>query len=152
MSVTTYTENELDKLKIRIGINKDYEEWFISDYEDCFFDLGEYEDIELLNELMQACCELNNEALIKAAFDHETVNSASYALEVLENINDNYCLLEHLKDNVEYGMYLVDNYYMDEFKQLGHLSKYIDYEAIGHDCELNGQILHTEYGCLEIIK
>ena len=47
------TEEELQASLKRIGINKEYEEYFITDYEsDCGIKIGEYENIIELNKQM----------------------------------------------------------------------------------------------------
>ena len=49
------TEEELDKVYERIGINEDYEEIFITDYETPFFTtIDEWESITDLNDLAEA--------------------------------------------------------------------------------------------------
>ena len=47
------SEKELQELFERIGINEEYEEYFITDYECDFYEVGEYENIKTLNEIAE---------------------------------------------------------------------------------------------------
>jgi len=148
------TDEELDNLYKRIGINEQYEEIHICDAEDCFIEVGRYENVNALNEMIVACMEFGNEFgnenLIKAVFEHEDVDSVSEAMEVLERIENNYCLHEDIHSYEDYGYYIVDNFYTHEIKEDSFLYGYINFEDIGLTSNLNGEMVLTDYGCLEI--
>lgn len=57
------SEEELEKVFKRIGINDEYEEYFITDYESDVDGLkvGEYENVDDLNELAEALEDLDSE-------------------------------------------------------------------------------------------
>lgn len=57
------SEEELEKVFKRIGINDEYEEYFITDYESDIDGLkvGEYENVDDLNELAEALEDLDSE-------------------------------------------------------------------------------------------
>ena len=54
-------KKELEEVKERIGINEQYEEFFISDYESDIdgLEIGEYDNIEQLNRLVKTLNDLN---------------------------------------------------------------------------------------------
>jgi len=139
------TPEELDNLYTRIGINEYYEEIFIADIENCYIEIGEFDSIPELNEMAQVALKVGNDKLIKAVFEYESVNSAAEAIEILETIEDDYYLLENINSHDDYGFYYVENHYekLDDFTK-----RYLDYEAIGRDCELNEEYTLTEYGAL----
>ena len=53
------SDEELQEVFKRIGINKEYEEYFITDYECDFYEIGEYESISTLNEMAEKIDNLN---------------------------------------------------------------------------------------------
>ena len=60
-------EEELKKVFERIGINKEYEEYFITDYEtDLSIEIGEYENIKELNETIEELEDLTDFDIDKA--------------------------------------------------------------------------------------
>ena len=58
-------EDKLADILVRIGVNEEYEEFFITDYETSFHSLrdvlGEYESIDMLNELAEMLDELSED-------------------------------------------------------------------------------------------
>lgn len=55
------SNEELQKVFERIGINEEYEEYFITDYECDFYEIGEYENIDTLNEIAEKIDNLDEE-------------------------------------------------------------------------------------------
>ena len=55
------SNEELQKVFERIGINEEYEEYFIADYECGFYEVGEYENIDTLNGIAERIEELDEE-------------------------------------------------------------------------------------------
>ena len=55
------SDEELQKVFERIGINEEYEEYFITDYECDFYEIGEYENIDTLNEIAEKIDDLDEE-------------------------------------------------------------------------------------------
>lgn len=55
------SQEELQKVFERIGINEEYEEYFITDYERDFYEVGEYESLDTLNEIAERIEELGEE-------------------------------------------------------------------------------------------
>ena len=55
------SNEELQAVFKRIGINEEYEEYFITDYECDFYEIGEYESISTLNEMAEKFDDLDEE-------------------------------------------------------------------------------------------
>lgn len=140
------SEEELQASLKRIGINKEYEEYFITDYEsDCGIKIGEYENIENLNSQM---LELDN-LISNVSDEHKAkamISELSYDIqEVIDNW-DGYDFIEGWTAE-DYEQDIVENCY-DVNKLIdGWLSNYItiDYEAMARD---DDRIWETEDGVL----
>lgn len=78
-------EEELKKVFERIGINKEYEEYFITDYEtDLNIEIGEYENIKELNETIEELEDLTD-------FEIDKVNAIiEYDSTDLRGVIDSY--------------------------------------------------------------
>ena len=134
------TEEELEATFLEIGINEQYEEYFITDYSS---NCDEYVNLHALNEQMQdlanyddfdkleACIEYasNLEEAIKMATSDDVYFQAGVTAE------------EYLEQQIE------DSYNLD-FKNLGWLSSYvtIDYEAMARD---SYNLFETSNGVIE---
>ena len=143
------TETELETVLERIGINEQYEEYFITDYE-CDIEgleINEYSNIEELNELAEQLEDLEeaeqkaiqamlldgydfNEALEKAAdgdfriyYDCDDMTDVAY--EVVEECG----YLQGVPDTV---------------------ARYFDYEAFGRDLDIEGKYYNIDGDIIEI--
>ena len=123
----------------------EYEEFFITDYECEFMRIGEYENLEKLNEIAQA---------IEDLYDYE--QDIVKAL-----INDGYSLEDALnkKDDCYYyadchSMADVAEQYANETGLLDsipdNLRYYFDFEAFGRDMSFDGHWIETDNGYIEI--
>lgn len=144
-----FTEDELEETKQTIGIDGVlYEEWFITDWETDIegLKIGEYEDIEALNETIEAYENLNEwEADTAAA----AVECFGYSLnEVLERI-DEFNLYSDINDEYDLGYYWAVESGCYEVDAKNPLSRYIDYEAFGRDINLETSGGFTSYGYIE---
>lgn len=126
------SEEELEAVYKRIGINEEYEEIFFTDWE-CDFDtgLGEHENIDDVNELAEALQTVEHyaeesklESLIEA-----TGCSLQEALERLDNATfyPGYTLEEVAEEIV------ADCYNLPEFAL-----RYFDYAAFARDLSFDG--------------
>lgn len=82
-------EEELKKVFDRIGINKEYEEYFITDYEtDLNITIGEYENIKELNETIEELEDLTDFEIdkVNAIIEYENYDS----VEDLQNVISDY--------------------------------------------------------------
>lgn len=125
------TDEELEAVYERIGINEHYEEVFITDYETELegFKVGEYDNIEELNELIKELEDLDE-------YDLEKVEAIIEAYgadirEAIENI-DSYTYYSGMSlDDLAYE--LVEEMNLPEFAE-----RYFDYDAFTRDLELDG--------------
>lgn len=133
---------EISESISRIGINEEYEEWFLTDWEvnsEIDIDIGEYSDIYTLNEIAEQISNLDEREKIAAAILLNDYG-ADWA-EVLSIIeNGDYILLENIKDYSYLGMALAD----ENGDVPDDLYNYIDWEEYG---EVEGQDYMLDYNC-----
>jgi len=123
----------------------EYEEFFITDYECDYLDIGEYDNLDRLNEIA------------------ETVeNLDDYEKDIVKALmNDGYSLEEALdkKDDVFFypdcdNMTDVAYQYIEETGMLDnvpdHIKNYFDYEAFGRDMSFEGHWIATDNGYIEV--
>lgn len=142
---------EMKMTLYEIGINEQYEEIFITDYEsdiaglcDC---LGEYENLLALNYLAKKIEEVDCTAdELEALLDYgEYTGSIEDLITLLDN-TDCFVLYPNVESDSDLG-----NYYIEEMGLLRELKgnvleHYIDYEAYGRDLRLNEGGLYTKNG------
>lgn len=133
------TDDELEEVKARIGISDEpdengnyYEEYFITDYENDYgYKVGEYENLDDLNEIAEELEDLDEEqkdamnAYTECMYDDinkaiETVTNGDY--RVYYNCND--------MSDVAYEV-VQECGYLDQIPE--SLRNYFDYEAFGRD-------------------
>lgn len=145
------SEEELEKVFKRIGINDEYEEYFITDYESDIdgVKVGEYENIDDLNELAEALEDL----------DSEEENVLSVMLEdgctfeeALEKIKDRDYMVYYNCDSMEDVAYQVveESGLLDGVPE--KVARYFNYEAYGHDLEIEGTFYQINNAYIEIFK
>lgn len=125
-------ENELEEVLERIGINEQYEEYFITDFETEIdgLNVDEYSNISELNELAEQLESLDE-------YDLEKVGAIieAYGAELQEAI-------ENIDDYTYYsGMSLEDVAYeiVEECYELPEIAqRYFDYEAFARDLGYDG--------------
>lgn len=145
------TKEELEKVFERIGINEEYEEYFITDYEcDFGYQVGEYENLESLNELAETLDELeeDEERVVKAAIEY------GYTLdEAIETANNgDYRIYSNCNDMTDIAYQVVEECgYLDKVPET--VSRYFDYESFGRDLGIEGTFIFLEDGdCIELIR
>lgn len=144
------SEEELEAVFERIGINEEYEEFFITDYEcDFGYKVGEYENLEELNKIAEQFEDLDEtekevfQALIEEGYKSE---------EALEKISDSdYMIFWNCSDMED-----VAREYAEETGLLNqipdNLQSYFDFEAFGRDMSYEGHFVFTDNGnCVEIL-
>lgn len=145
------SEEELEKVFKRIGINDEYEEYFITDYESDVDGLkvGEYENVDDLNELAEALEDL----------DSEEENVLSMMLEdgctfeeALEKIKDRDYMVYYNCDSMEDVAYQVveESGLLDGVPE--KVARYFNYEAYGRDLEIEGTFYQINNAYIEIFK
>lgn len=144
-------EDKLNNILKQIGINDEYEEFFITDYETSFSGLrdvlGEYENIETLNELaeMLEALSSDDEDKLNAILEVESCRNVTDIKELIERL-DEFDLITDIDDDDDLGRYLIDDCGVLSIPE--PLQNYIDYEAYGRDVRLEQNITYTSYGCL----
>lgn len=143
---------ELQQALKDIGIGKEYEEYFITDYESSFVGLrdilGEYESIEALNELAEILEALSNddEDKLNAILECESCKSIDELKELIESLDD-YDLLPDIDDDEDLGYYYIED--CGIFPDIPEcIRNYIDYEKFGRDVRLEGSIVYSSYGAV----
>lgn len=142
------TDEELEKVKERIGINKFYEEWFITDYETNFgFKVDEYANLDELNGMAETLDNLSDteieimEALTENGYDLED------ALKVLDGVIY-YSNCEDMED-IAY-QYIEESGLLNNVPQ--EIARYFDYAAFGRDIETEGNFIFTDNGnCIQVL-
>lgn len=132
----------------RIGINEQYPNYFITDYDigisEMSENLGEYQRLDELNYLANEMAGMDGQELQK--FEGilqsgvglpETENAKAY-INLIHNL-DCYELLEGVTNDEEYGRYIVENREaaMSNSEQVQWLLQYVDMEAVGRDASIN---------------
>lgn len=150
------TREEMQAVFDRIGINDQYEEYFITDYDINIPTmranlLGEYESLDRLNYLAGRLNELDSEELEK----FEEILSSGIdlyqepGLEAYINLTynlDTYDLYPDVNNEYDLGYYIVHEIGSYDLEAMGDLTMYIDYEALGRDTMINDMCSFSEHG------
>lgn len=143
------SNEELQKVLDRIGINEEYEEYFITDYETDLegIEIGEYSNLDDLNEMAETLESLDNDE--KEVVD--AIMSEGYNLEEAIEKKDDcivYCDCSDMED--------VAREYAEQTGLLNsipeNLQSYFDFEAYGRDMSYEGTFVFTNNGnCVQIL-
>jgi len=139
-------KEDVQALFDRIGINEEYEEYFITDYEtDLPMEIGEYENVFSLNDMAEELSELTDYELKK----YKAILEAGFWREHKDIIDhlDDYNLSEDITNCTEYAEMLID----DNSNIPEDIKGYINYEAYGNDMSSCVDGAFTEYGWIERI-
>ena len=127
-------EDDLKKALEEIGINEEYEEYFITDYENNIFDFGEYTSIAEINETVEKyeeLCEDNDEEIVNALFNEynnlDDVENAFDNIKVYYNVDD----MEDVAEQYVEETCMLENIPTD-------IAKYFDYKKLGDNMEYDG--------------
>lgn len=125
--------------------NKEYEEYFVTDYEDSdiwhpYF--GEYPSIQDLNDAAEQLDYIDDEDKFQAIVDNWGLD------EALNNYDDFY-LYSDINDDYDLGYYWIEESGCYDLRGLGNLTNYIDYEAFGRDVALESDGYFSDYGWIE---
>lgn len=149
-------EDELNEILKEIGctyydengekINTFYEEFFFSDWETDFNnDFGEYEDIDIINEIAENMAAWFDKDKFKAACEIWAVK------EVSDNGEDCYSLYPDVNNDYDLGYYWIEESGCYDLSKMGNLSNYIDYERFGRDVRFESSGGFTDYGFIEYV-
>lgn len=139
------SEEELEEVFARIGINEEYEEYFITDYDGIWAGSmkDEYISIERLNDIAETLQEFDEDVL-SAALEYWILD------DVLEMNPDDLILYSDVHNDHDLGYYWIEE---SGCYSLGDdiLSRYFDYEAFGRDIAMEAPGGFTTYGFIEYI-
>lgn len=144
------SNEELQKVFERIGINKEYEEYFITDYECDFYEIGEYESISTLNEMAEKFDDLDEEQeqVVKVLMS-ECGYDLDGAIEKAES--GDYRIYTDCNDMTDVAYAVIEE--CDYLRNVPEtVARYFDYEAFGRDLGIEGSFHFLDNGdCIEII-
>ena len=140
--------DKLDEVLERIGIDGEYEEYFITDYEASFanLNLSEYTSIEALNEFAERLDEMESWEVEKlaAVLEYEAINSITEIMDIIDHLDD-FDILADVEDDEGLG-----RYYAEELCTLSavpaHLRCYFNFVSYGRDIRLESVGCYTSYG------
>lgn len=143
------SEEELEKAMQEIGINEEYEEYFITDYE-CDIDgleIGEYSNLEELNELAETLEDMDDADA--KAFTAYIQNGSNFE-EALEGVqNGDYRIYYNCNDMEDVAMEVVEECgYLQNVPE--NVARYFDYEAFGRDLAIEGTFIYVDGDYVEI--
>ena len=139
-------KEDIQTLFDRIGINEQYEEFFITDYEsDLPMEIGEYENVFSLNDMAEELSGLSEyemtkyRAILEAGFWHNH-------MDIIDHLDD-YHISQDITNPTEYAEMLIDNNpnIPDDIKG------YLNYEDYGNDMSSGVDGAFTQYGWIERI-
>ena len=137
------TDEEIEEAKEKIGIDyEEYEEYFITDYDDAPEGLGEYESIDRLNEIAEKL--EDDEDLFEAICEYGGVETA------LEADFDEWDLRSDIRDDEDLGWYYAEEVGGLEIPE--NIKPYFDYERYGRDIRYEVSGAFTSYGWLECYR
>lgn len=123
----------------------EYEEFFITDYECDFMEIGEYDNLDRLNEIAEEIENLEDyeKTIVKALIND------GYSLEDAINKKDDCVLWTGCNDMTDVAyQYIEETGLLDN---AGQLANYFDYEAYGRDMSFDGHWIETDDGMLEVM-
>lgn len=144
----------MDKLNdalARIGINDQYQEYFITDWESPLanLEINEFTSISEVNELaeqLEALSDWDYEKLA-AVLEAEDPSSVAGILALIQELDD-FDLIPEIEDETNLG-----EYYAEEcciFNGLPEVvQRYFDYSAYGREIHLEGRGTFCSYGYVE---
>lgn len=147
------TPEEMQQVFTEIGINEQYEEYFITDYDceitgltDCF---GEYENLSMLNFVANKIieCRILVEELEGMLELGEHTGDSIELIHLLEN-RDCFWYIPDVENDYDLGYYYLDVEGALYELQKNHsvLANYFDYEAYGRDIRFDEGGIFTSSG------
>ncbi|MDT2661141.1 antirestriction protein ArdA [Enterococcus hulanensis] len=137
---------DFDEMKEQIGLNDEYEEYAIHDYE-LPFEIDEYIRIDELNRLCSLAEEIADTPIGDACHEIQRAFFSSFE-EMVEHIDDIYHYPDcHDMSDVAYQ--LVNEGMLGEVSE--KLGNYIDCDAYGRDLEISGNYVVTTQGVFEYV-
>lgn len=136
------SQEELEKVFERIGINEEYEEYFITDYECDLYEVGEYENIDKLNDIAERIKELDEEGskVVKAL-----IQKLDYTLdETIDKVNSgDYMIYNDCENMTDVAYQVVEECgYLENVPD--NVARYFDYESFGRELGIVGNYMFLD--------
>ena len=141
------TDEEITAAMDKIGINEEYEEFFITDYENDYdYAVGEYDNLEDLNEKAETLEAIDDYQMeiIKAL-----ISEGGYDLGEAIDKADDCIYFPDCNDMSDVAYQLVEEGIFLEVPE--NIKCYLDYDAIGRDLNIEGTFYRTENGYIEVL-
>ena len=129
------TKQEIDACMERIGINEEYEEYFITDYEtNINIEIGEYSNLDELNEIAEQLEKLNkDDDIIRAILSY--TNNIQETIDIINR--GDYIIYWDCDDMVDVAYQIVEECgYLNNVPE--QVKMYFDYEAFARDLGIEG--------------
>ena len=146
------TDEELEKVFERIGINEEYEEYFITDFESDFgYHVNEYDNLDELNEIAEKIEDIDEDQgeIVKAL-----IHDLGYTVdEAIDKITDgDYIIWSDCDSMTDVAYKMVEEYgYLNDIPE--NVARYFDYESYGRDIGIEGTFIFMDNGdCVEVIR
>lgn len=136
------SQEELKKVFERIGINEEYEEYFITDYECDLYEVGEYENIDKLNDIAERIKELDEE---KSKVVKALIQKLDYTLyEAIDKVNSgDYMIYNDCENMTDVAYQVVEECgYLENVPD--SVARYFDYESFGRELEIEGNYIFLD--------
>lgn len=136
------SQEELKKVFERIGINEEYEEYFITDYECDLYEVAEYENLDTLNEIAERIEELDEEEskVVKALMPQ-----LGYTLdEAIDKVSSgDYMIYNDCENMTDVAYQVVEECgYLENVPD--NVARYFDYESFGRELEIEGNYIFLD--------
>lgn len=136
------SQEELQEVFERIGINEEYEEYFITDYECDLYEVGEYENIDKLNDIAERIKELDEE---KSKVVKALIQKLDYTLyEAIDKVNSgDYMIYNDCENMTDVAYQVVEECgYLENVPD--NVARYFDYESFGRELEIEGNYIFLD--------
>ena len=135
-------------LKEKVGINEEYEEWFIADtdLEGLDMQISEYDDIYELNEMFARYDNLSTyeKDVVQAILELGSYNTLDDAIDQM----DSYYLYSGINEYEDLGYAYVHEWACIDVDKLGFIANHIDYRSLGRAIDLGSNGGFTSKGYL----
>lgn len=136
---------ELENCLEEIGINEEYEEYFITDSETDieYLDISEYSNLQELNEIAEKYDEMDDdEKMVLSAF---MLNGDDFSEAVAHVQEGDYYMYPDCRDMEDVAIEVVEQCgYLQDVPDA--VARYFDYEAFGEDLAIEGTFVYIN-GC-----
>lgn len=142
--------DELTEVLTAIGCNAENEEYFFPDWESPV-KLGEYESVDHVNDIAEHLDEIDEDDDIIQAILYEYNHDLERGLSILED--GNYTFYDNCDDMGDIARQVIADFNClgcNHSKDIDLLLRYFDYEAYGHDLEIEGHYIPAAGGYIEL--